>query len=260
MSICDKLWIWGHNGQGGKFMGRQIRMTQAEGALYMGIPNICMVWDITAPVLPLELQSQYAMAFKPFPKVVWSATGISDSPKASEDINNVLAIAAKFPNIHGVVMDDFFGQKKPYTPEELDSIKRQLFVSGRQLPLWAVYYSKELQMSVEKTLRQFDVITFWTWSQDDLQNLENNFERLVKMSPYNQKMLGCFMYDFSSNKEISIELMEKQCALGLQWLKQGKINGMIFCLSWICDMGLETVEWTRNWINEIKEERIIKKE
>ena len=247
-TIRDKLWMWGHNGQGGKFMGRQTRMTQAEGAYYLGVPNVCMIWDLTLPVVPLEEQHQYAMAFKPFKNVVWSATGISDSPKADGDINNALSVAGKFSNIHGVVMDDFFGQKKPYTTEELAAVKQRLVVNGERLPLWSVYYSKELHMPVEKSLQQFDVVTFWTWSQEDLKDLERNFERMERLSPDNRKMLGCFMYDFSANKEMPISLMEKQCALGLQWLRQGRIDGMIFCLSWICDMGLEAVEWTREWI------------
>ena len=38
---------------------------------------------------------------------------------------------------------------------------------------------------------------------------------------------------------------------GLEWLRQGRIEGMVFLASCICDMGLETVEWTRQWIAEV---------
>lgn len=250
--ISDKMWIWGHDGQGVKWHDRNIRMTQVEGAYYMGTPNICMVWT-GQRIVPLEEQHQYAMAFKPFPRIVWSVTGNASSPDADKDINNALTLAKKFPNICGVVMDDFFQNKQPYTAEELAAIKQRLVVNGKRLPLWAVYYSSELNLPVEKSLRQFDVITFWTWSQDHLNDLESNFDRMEKLSPDNRKMLGCFMYDFSANKELPVALMEKQCRLGRQWLKQGRIDGMIFCLSWICDMELEAVEWTRRWIAETGE-------
>jgi hypothetical protein len=42
--------------------------------------------------------------------------------------------------------------------------------------------------------------------------------------------------------------MKKQCDLGLRWLMEGRIEGMIFLASPICDLELETVEWTRQWI------------
>ena len=48
-----------------------------------------------------------------------------------------------------------------------------------------------------------------------------------------------------------IELMEHQCRMGRKWLENGRIEGMIFLASCICDMGLETVEWTRRWIDGV---------
>ena len=44
---------------------------------------------------------------------------------------------------------------------------------------------------------------------------------------------------------------QEQCELGLEWLKQGRIDGMIFLASCICDLDLETVEWTRKWIQKV---------
>jgi hypothetical protein len=46
-------------------------------------------------------------------------------------------------------------------------------------------------------------------------------------------------------------MLRHQCDLGLRWLQEGRIEGMIFLASCICDIGLEAVEWTRNWIGEI---------
>jgi hypothetical protein len=48
-----------------------------------------------------------------------------------------------------------------------------------------------------------------------------------------------------------LELMQKQCEIGLRWLREGRIEGMIFLASCICDIELETVEWTRRWIAEV---------
>lgn len=36
------------------------------------------------------------------------------------------------------------------------------------------------------------------------------------------------MWDFGEKKTIPVSLMEHQCRLGLEWLKQGQIEGLIF--------------------------------
>jgi hypothetical protein len=45
-------------------------------------------------------------------------------------------------------------------------------------------------------------------------------------------------------------MMEHQCRLGLEWLKRGEIEGLIFHCTPLCDMKLEAVEWARKWIAE----------
>ena len=41
-----------------------------------------------------------------------------------------------------------------------------------------------------------------------------------------------------------------------KWLRQGRIEGMIFLASCICDLELEAVEWTRRWIAEVGGESV----
>ena len=45
-----------------------------------------------------------------------------------------------------------------------------------------------------------------------------------------------------------VEAMRHQCEAGHRVFTQGRIDGMIFLASCICDLGIETVEWTRKWI------------
>ena len=59
------------------------------------------------------------------------------------------------------------------------------------------------------------------------------------------------MYDYGNGKPMPVDLMKYQCKLGLQWLRHGRIEGMIFLASCICDLELETVEWTRRWIEQV---------
>lgn len=66
--------------------------------------------------------------------------------------------------------------------------------------------------------------------------------------PGKRLRLGCYMWDFGSKKPMPLELMKHQCDLGLKWLKAGRIEGMIFLATNVCDLPLESVEWTREWI------------
>jgi len=51
-------------------------------------------------------------------------------------------------------------------------------------------------------------------------------------------------------------IRDKLCEVGLRWLREGRIEGMIFLASCICDLGLKTVEWTRRWITEVGDQTI----
>ena len=59
------------------------------------------------------------------------------------------------------------------------------------------------------------------------------------------------MYDFYEKKPIPLDLMQQQTELGYQWLREGRIQGMIFLGSPICDLDLEAVQWTRRWIARV---------
>ncbi len=50
---------------------------------------------------------------------------------------------------------------------------------------------------------------------------------------------------------MTVTQMEHQCSLGLRWLHEGAIEGIIFLASCICDLELEAVEWTRQWRQEV---------
>jgi hypothetical protein len=53
-----------------------------------------------------------------------------------------------------------------------------------------------------------------------------------------------------------LDLMQHQCELGLRWLRQGRIGGMIFLASCLCDLDLEAVMWTRDWLSQEGDEQL----
>ena len=259
-TVGDKLWIWGqdagcyHQFKGWKLPGMS-RMTPAEGAFYMGIPNIMVVRFNNQPKPPFH---QYALPMRPLKRIVWSIVGDSSSKDndSETDIEEVIKLADEFSNVTGAIMDDFFlkDPKKParYEPEQIGNFQRQLHASRRPLDLYVVLYDHDLALPIEAHLNSADVITFWTWCAKNLVNLERNFACLEKMAPTKRKMLGLYMWDFGVGAPVPVDVMEHQCRTGLQWLKEGRIDGLIFLASGLADLDLETVEWSRNWIAEVR--------
>ena len=84
--------------------------------------------------------------------------------------------------------------------------------------------------------------------------------RTLDISPDGSRLLsGGFDYtvrlwDFGTQKPMPVDLMEKQCETALELLRQGRIGGMIFLSTNICDLDLETVNWTRRWIAKVGDE------
>lgn len=259
--IRDRFWIWAH--EAGSYatafeLPGISRMTPVEGAFYLGVPNIIMVRYNDKPAPPYY---QYAIPFRPLKQVVWSivgATGVTEQHDRAE----VLKLAARFPNITGVIMDDFFqdpeagGMRPAIALDELRNLRQELATPGRKLDLWAVLYTHQLAQPVGPYLELCDEVTFWTWEAKNLKDLESNFQKLERLVPSTNKVLGCYMWDFGTARPMPTDLMRSQCELGLGWLQAGRIEGMIFLASPICDLELEAVEWTRRWIAEVGDERL----
>lgn len=260
-SVRDHLWLWGHvagshNARWG--LPTSSRITPTEAAYYMGVPGVIMVNYQGEPKPPYD---QHSLALSSLDRVVWSIVG-DDARTSPEEIIRVRDLAAKFPNISAVMMDDFFNKPKedgrlaPISPDDLTNAKAELAKCGRVLPLWVVLYDRQLDLPVGPYLERCDVLTFWTWRAQDLAKLEANFARLEKIAPHMPKVLGCYMWDYGANKPMPLDVHKKQCATGLRWLKQGRIAGMILLATCICDIGLDTVEWTRAWIREVGAESV----
>ena len=253
-SIKDKLWLWCH--EAGAYTGqynlpRASRMTPAEAAYYLGVRNVLFITYGNKPEPPFD---QHLLALSPLDRVVWSIVG--DSSSSRTDLDEVLRLSAKYTNLSGAIMDDFFhppdatGAISRVSVAELARFQVELKSAThmRPLDLYVVVYAHDLDLAIAPYLALSDVITFWTWTSDKLAGLEDNFARLEAIAPNKPKLLGCYMWDFGNGKPMPLELHRRQCELGLSWLRQGRVDGLIFLASPICDLELETVEWTRDWL------------
>ncbi|MDD5706435.1 MAG: hypothetical protein PHR35_10940 [Kiritimatiellae bacterium] len=263
--VRDRFWLWGHEAgshNGMWHLPRPSRMTPAEAAYYMGIPNVVMVRFRNLPKPPFD---QYALSLAPLKRVTWSIVGDSstvDNNAGGSDLEEVLRLSRKCPNIQAAIMDDFFHRPSDcltptedpysrYTVAELHDFRRRLHAAPRPLDLWVVLYEHQLDLPLSAHLAACDVVNFWTWSARNLPDLEANLRRVEALAPAQRKILGCYMWDYGPGAPMPVEMMEHQCRVGLEWLASGRIDGLVFLASCICDMEIETVEWTRQWIARV---------
>jgi hypothetical protein len=76
------------------------------------------------------------------------------------------------------------------------------------------------------------------------------------VAPAARKLLGCYLWDYGANQPLPLDRLAYQCETGLDWLKQSRLDGIIFLASCICDLGLEAVEWTRQWIAQVGDQSL----
>jgi len=258
MFVRDKLWIWGHEADSHYgFLKKHSRMTPMESACYLGIPNLIMVTFGDLPKPPFD---RHALALSPLKRVLWSIVGDYSSQRHDQltDLDHVIDLAKRLENLTGAIMDDLFRPNpKPneppgrFGPKEIKAFRTKLHRAIRPLELWSVLYAHQLDLPVSQHLRACDGVTFWTWKAEDLTNLETNFERFEEKTKGLKRMLGCYMWDYGIEQPMPADVLLNQCDQALKWLRQRRIDGIIFLASCICDLPLEAVEAVKQWINEV---------
>jgi hypothetical protein len=257
--VADRLWLWCHQAGSHNYIkqiGAESHITPADALQYMGLSNAIMVTFGGLPEPPLL---PHAQALAGAQKLVWSIVGDSSSRRndSSSDLEEVINLAPNCPNLLGAIMDDFFhapnanGAISRYSVSQLENFADRLHSASRPLDLWVVLYGHDLHLPVAPLLATCDVVTFWTWTAAALPQLKENLARVQALAPGKRIVLGCYMWDYGRGQTMPIASMREQCQQGLTWLKTGEIDGMIFLASCICDLNLETVEWTRHWIAEV---------
>lgn len=297
-TVRDRLWIFTvHAGQNNRqtpefpagnpvhfiddYAPGGSRMTPAEGAFWLGVPNLLFINSNNIPPLPATEPGrkkttfeQYAISFQPLDRVVWSVVG-AGGKGGMEELGAVLPLAKQFPNICGVFLDDFVRTdknpdgSKTYRPamtrDELRQAREQIQTAGRPLEVWVTLYTHEINSQRKPSkvpykpcdpplagfLDQFDVLTLWTWNSDELDELEENLAALEKIAPQKARIaLGLYLWDFHNKKPVPVDLMKRQCDLGLKWLKEGRISDMIFLANTVLDIGMPSAEFSREWIKK----------
>jgi len=260
------------------------RMTPAEGAFWLEIPNLLLIRDADLPPYPdtekwktKTSYEQYAISFQPLNRVVWSVTG-SGGKGSMNELPFVLDLAKKYPNISGIYLDDFIVDiEKSYngrrmgrpalTPEELMSAREMFKEVGHPMEIWVTLYTELLNPDdsdgyscdppLSSFINLFDVLTLWTWKSEDLKNLDKNLKALEAVAPKTARIaLGIYTWEYGTGKDIPLDLMEYQCETGLKWLREKRIHEMIFMGNTLFDMGFPSSAFIRNWIKKVGNQKL----
>lgn len=239
MKIKDKLWNWGHlEGSHNEFVGINCQMTPEQFAEKYGIKKAFIVsygGNIQPPYHDL------AKRFAALEEIKWSVLGDASTPLPDAELGNTedVIAASKIGNISGGVVDDFFSPKRinRFTPDVLMKMKKALHENG--LDFWCVLYGHELKDELAPYLECFDGITFWFWRTEELKNMEHTLEKVFHLAKGKPVMLGAYLYDYAIRRPMDPAIFEQQISRYFSLLRDGKIEGVIFCSSTVGDADLE---------------------
>ncbi len=264
-TVRDRFWLNGYPPGSDYFSTNKMSvMSPAEAAYYICVPNVAMIQVYAEEAKYGRFEppyDRYAVALRPFKRVLWSIVG-SGGVTELEERQKVIELTKMTLNFTGVWMDDFFlwsseeakatGKVASLSTDELAQIQKQLKGPGKRLELHCAVQTAQVLPIIVEHLELIDVITLWTWDSNDLMKLESNLEKLETLAPKIRKMLGVYTIDYpNQGRPVPIPLMKHQCALGLKWLRERRVEGLMFLGNGHYDIGFDSVDWLRDWIRDV---------
>ena len=261
MLLRAKFWLWGHpEGRYNHEYGnnQESRMTPMECCLYLGIKNTFMVpvgWEVN--------RRQYNKSFKTLNQVCWQVPReVGMNP---DIINTYIDEAADFPNITGVVYDDFQYKDmyKKIPVENLWKVREKLHRNGaRPLKMWMVLYTKEFGINFDKDeefkryIEPFDGIIMWTWRESWVPLINEKFEVFKELTPNNRRMLGCYLWNFGERRPATRDAVLWQLDRYREILYSGEAEGVVLHTNTMADLDLDAYDAVIEWLEKHGDEII----
>lgn len=263
MVLRDKFWLWGHpEGRYNDAYGNNqvSRMTPMEGCLYLGARNTFMIpdgWEIN--------RRQYNKSFTTLRNVAWECYNAAKEPATIEPL---IQEAADFPNISGVVFDDFqrggAAEYKQIPVQNLWDIRERLHNNEvRPLNMWMVLYTHEFDLDPEDPaskpydeeafkdyVEPFDGIIMWTWCEKDVDKIPKKFEAFKKLTENKRRMVGCYLWNFGEKKPATGPAVKWQLDWWRERLLAGEIEGIVLHTNTMADLDLESYDAALAWMKE----------
>ena len=266
--VRDKFWMFGVKAHQddvffGNRNGRSLmksRITPAEGAYMLDIPNMIMVGCDGVPAPYSEDAYGYAESFLRMDKVLWSSAG-SGGFRAGNEEDFIIKLSEKYPNICGAYMDDVMGMfpregRAENLRRTIKQISEKLKSAPRPLELYMTWYAHEVGKVPDDVFDPVDGFMFFEWRSTDIPGQREHFELLEKTYPNKKKMLGIYIFDFDGGYGVPVDLMEQQCELALELLHAGRLDGVVVEANSTMGVGFPSEVWLREWLERHKNEEV----
>jgi len=243
----EKIWVWGHptNAFENKWgITVKSNMSPGEGIAWLGGENVFYI------PAGYEIDPDEQVGLLSDKRTVgWALT--------PNNIDMVIELGRKYPNMKIGVLDDFFNVEHKYNYlkypiEFLREIADRLHAEGMEL--WMVVYSKHFidetrpPVDMREYFKEFDGITFWFWNESDVANYDIRMKDFFEQTEGIRRMVGCYLYNFGDEIPSTTEPTIYQLEKAYEYMKEGKIEGLIMHTNCVLDIGHEVPVVAKEWL------------
>ena len=250
--LKNKLWIFGHptNSLKGVLGVRGDSDLEAVASMEVfGAQNIFYV-----PMGRPTDRDQKSYEMRNARKVGWNIDNITE-------VRELIPLKAKYQNIEIGLFDDFFSENNPdsnytnYSIKQMLALREELHEAG--LEMWAVFYSMQTEPGAWiDYLKIFDGVTFWFWSEPTVAEFEEKCEFFFEHTKGQKRMIGCYMFNLGEEKEATPESVRYQLNRDLDFIKEGKLDGIILHTNAFGGLGYKAFDEGVAWCREHGEDLV----
>ena len=243
-SMESKFWLWGYTLETipgtAFFVPGETRCSLETAAHYLGCDGVFWMnglHDLDA------FNDRHMKLLKEFPSVICGLTHIETNGPGKggwrmlykEAAARVAALAKRYPNIKGAIIDDFLhveGPSRDMTPDELHEVNAVLKADDPSLMLYVVHYHvTQAPGQLIPFQEDFDGMTTWAWnSTNDFWNslYEKEIREMRQLYPNKRVIQGLFLNaygDLGDNAAQPMDQLELQCERISPMLDEGVVDG-----------------------------------
>ena len=253
--LRNMLWVWGNPEMGRPGAHTSASFAEAapmERARILGVPHVIMAGN-GVPNSD-ETAEHDMLGIDGAERVVWEISPSKASGASafdySEVIGRVTRLAAQYPKIEGVLLDDMstVAVSAGLKPEHICAIRDQLGTDNARIRIWGVVYTMNLHdPALAAYVQELDVINLWTWHARDLPQLEENVAYCAAQWPDKPIVVGLYLHDYGEGRSIPADLAQQQNETALALVRDKRIAGIVYLT---ITNEPETVSQTAGWIRE----------
>ncbi|MBQ6845640.1 MAG: hypothetical protein IJO61_00785 [Oscillospiraceae bacterium] len=257
MKLREKIWLWGLDPGADHFGGENglagfNRMTPAEGAYYFGTKNLIRASRYGFPKPPFDKEAEKLSILD---KTIWPI-----DPAKPETVDEVIRIAKYHPHVKGAIIQVDSQHLEMYErdPQLYRDAKARLKAElGEDFELWMEVYAVKVYDKAIPWLEVADAYCIWCRSPLEIVNLDHYYNILMKNGCAGKKMYwGVHMWNFPKRFVLSPFVVRDYLNRYRQWIKEGKIEGIVLYSNTLADTKLQAAFEAKNWIAEHGDEEI----